>query len=248
MNTPHASGNRPAATHSHRTISRPGRAAGWPIPTALIALSAIPLTAGAFRIVQLVGGPEVMPADDRFTGFPAPLVVHIIGAALYAIVGAFQFVPRFRRRHLAWHRRAGRLLAVAGLLVAASALWMTLLYAPKPGTGDLLYVLRLVFGSAMVGCLVLGCTAIRRRDIATHRAWMIRAYAIGLTAGTQAFTEGIGGAIFGTGELRDDLAKGAGWAINLAIAEWVIRRPAARTGRPLRLAPPTQPQPAGAHS
>jgi hypothetical protein len=33
---------------------------------------------------------------------------------------------------------------------------MTLLYAQKPGTGDLLYVLRLVFGSAMVACLVLG--------------------------------------------------------------------------------------------
>ena len=30
---------------------------------------------------------------------------------------------------------------------------------------------------------------------------MIRAYAIGLAAGTQAFTEGIGGAIFGTGVL-----------------------------------------------
>ena len=67
---------------------------------------------------------------------------------------------------------------------------MTLLYAAKPGTGDLLYVLRLVFGSAMVACLVLGFTAIRRRDIPAHRAWMIRAYAIALAAGTQVFTEG----------------------------------------------------------
>ncbi len=56
---------------------------------------------------------------------------------------------------------------------------------------------------------------------------MIRAYAIALAAGTQAFTEGIGGAMFGTGELRGDLAKGAGWVINLAVAEWAIRR-----GRP----------------
>ena len=54
----------------------------------------------------------------------------------------------------------------------------------------------------MAACLVLGFTAIRRRDIAAHRAWMIRAYAIGLAAGTQVFTEGIGGAIFGTGEVR----------------------------------------------
>ena len=157
-------------------------------------------------------------------------MAHIVGAAVFALVGAFQLVPGSARRHRAWHRRAGRVVAVAGLLVAGSALWMTLFYAPQPGTGDLLYVLRLVFASAMAACLVLGFTAIRRRDIAAHRAWMIRAYAIGLAAGTQVFTEGIGGAVFGTGEVRDDLAKGAGWVINLAVAEWVDPSPGHRLG------------------
>jgi uncharacterized membrane protein len=197
----------------------------WPVPAALVALSAIPLMAGTARLVQLAGGPQLIPADGRFAGFPLPLALHIAGATTYAVVGAFQFVPRFRRRHPNWHRRAGRILTVAGLMVAASALWMTLLYAQKPGTGDLLYVLRLVFGSAMAACLILGFTAIRRRDIAAHRAWMIRAYAIGVAAGTQAFTGGIGAALLGTGEFRGDLAKGAAWVINLAVAEWVIRRP-----------------------
>jgi uncharacterized membrane protein len=158
--------------------------------------------------------------------------VHIVGATLYVLVGALQFLPQFRHRHRGWHRRAGRVLTVAGLAVAGSALWMTLLYQQKPGTGDLLYVFRLVFGSAMAACLVLGFTAIRRRDIAAHRAWMIRAYAIALAAGTQAFTEGIGVALFGTGELRGDLAKGAGWVINFAIAEWALRRPARRRRSP----------------
>ena len=197
---------------------------GWPVPAALMALSAIPLAAGSLRLVQLAGGSALMPADDRFTGFPTALVVHITGAAVFAIVGTFQFVPGIRRRHRGWHRRAGRVVAAAGLAVAGSALWLTLFYEAQPGSGDLLQVLRLVFGSAMAGCLVLGLTAIRRRDIAAHRAWMIRAYAIGLAAGTQVFTEGIGGAIFGTGEVRTDLAKGTGWVINLVIAEWAIRR------------------------
>ena len=102
-------------------------------------------------------------------------------------------------------------------------------------------LLRLMFGSAMAACLVLGITTVRRGDIAAHRAWMIRAYAIGLTAGTQAFTAGIGGAIFGTGVLAADLAKGAGWMINLAVAEWAIQGPAHRLS-----AVPTIPQPAGA--
>jgi uncharacterized membrane protein len=200
----------------------------WPVPAALVALSAIPLTAGALRLIQLGGGPAVIPADHRFAGFPVPLVLHIVGAATFALLGTLQFVPRFRRAHLTWHRRAGRLLAVAGLLVAISALWLTLLFEPKPGTGEVLYVLRLVFGSALAACLVLGVTSVRRGDIAAHRAWMIRAYAIGLAAGTQAFTEGIGGAILGTGVHSADLAKGAGWVINLAVAEWVIRRPGRR--------------------
>jgi len=72
---------------------------------------------------------------------------------------------------------------------------------------------------------------------------MIRAYAIGLAAGTQVFTKGIGGTILGTGVLAADLANSAGWAINLAIAERAIRRPA-----PHRPALPTTPQQAGALS
>jgi uncharacterized membrane protein len=200
----------------------------WPVPVTLVALSAVPVMAGMMRLIQLAGGPAVIPANNRFGSFPLPLLVHIVGATLFALVGVLQFVPRIRRQHRTWHRRAGRVLVVAGLLVASSALWMTLFHEAQPGTGDLLYALRLVFGSAMAACLVLGFAAVRRHDIAAHRAWMIRAYAIGLAAGTQAFTEPIGGAILGTGVLAADLAKGSAWVINLAIAEWVVRRPARR--------------------
>lgn len=203
----------------------------WPVPVALLALSFIPLTAGTLRLIQLAGGPAVIPADDRFTGFPVALVVHIVGAAVFALGGILQLMPRFRRKHLTWHRRTGRVLAVAGLMVAGSALWLTLVYSPKPGTGDVLYAFRLTFAAAMVGAIVLGVRAARAHQIPIHRAWMIRAYAIGLAAGTQVFTEPLGGALFGTGDVRDDLAKGAAWALNLAIAEWAIRR---QPGRPSR--------------
>ncbi len=221
------------STVARRPAGRRDTGAGWPVAAALVVLSAIPLTAGVLRLVQLAGGPAAMPADDRFTGFPVALVVHIVGSALFALVGALQFVSRFRRRHPTWHRRAGRVLAVAGLAVAGSALWLTLLTPPKPGTGDLLFLFRLVFASAMAACLVAGVAAIRRRDVAAHRAWMVRAYAIGLGAGTQAFTEGITESLVGTGELSGDLAKGAGWLVNLAVAEWAIRRPARRRHRPM---------------
>ena len=78
-------------------MSTPERS--WPVPVALIALSAIPLTAGTLRLIQLAGGPALIPADHRFAGFPVPLVVHIAGATTYALLGILQFLPRFRSRH-----------------------------------------------------------------------------------------------------------------------------------------------------
>ena len=162
MTTQQAAGRR---VQSIPAADRAGRRS-WPVPAALLALSLVPVAAGVVRLIQLAGGPELIPADQRFADFPLPLVVHIVGATTYAVVGAFQFLPRFRSRHPGWHRRAGRVLAVAGLLVAASAIWMTLFYARQPGTGDLLYGLRLAFGSAMTACLVLGVTTIRRGDVA----------------------------------------------------------------------------------
>ena len=114
--------------------------------------------------------------------------------------------------------------------VSASALWLTLFFPPQPGSGPLLFVLRLVFGPAMVATLVLGVVAIRRGDIAAHRAWMTRGYAIALGAGTQALTEGVGGAVFGHSPLALDASRGAAWVINLAVAEWAIRRPTVAGG------------------
>ena len=81
---------------------------------------------------------------------------------------------------------------------------------------------------------VLGVVAIRNRNIARHRAWMTRAYALALGAGTQAFTVGFGQAAFGVGVVRTDLMMAAAWAINLAIAESVIRRPARRRAKRAR--------------
>jgi uncharacterized membrane protein len=214
----------------------------WSALAGLLALAAIPLTAGSLRLLQLAGGPDAMPADPRFTGLPLALVAHIVGAGAYVLLGILQLVPRLRLRHRAWHRRAGRVTVAAGLTVALSALWLTLFYAPQPGTGHVLYVLRLGFATALAACLVLGVTTARRRDFAAHRRWMLRAFAIGLGAGTQAFTEGLGEALFGDGVLVGDLAKGVAWIINLAVVEWAIRRPAAR---PSSLATP---QPAGAAS
>ena len=55
--------------------------------------------------------PAVIPADPRFAGLPLALVLDIRAATTFALAGILQFVPRFRRLHPAWHRRAGRVVA-----------------------------------------------------------------------------------------------------------------------------------------
>jgi uncharacterized membrane protein len=210
------------------------------VPAALLALAAIPVVIGSLRVVQLLGGPADIEPDARFDNAPGAVVVHVVASILYAVLGALQFSARTRRRHPAWHRRAGKVLVALGLVVAGSALWLTLLYDRREGTGTLLHSVRLLVGAGMGACVLLGLKAIRRRDIAAHAAWMTRAYALALGAGTQPFTVGFGEAAFGAGVVRTDLMMTAGWGLNLAVAELLIRRaPHAQV--------PSQRQPATAH-
>jgi uncharacterized membrane protein len=206
------------------TRARRSRRPGWSVHVGLIGLAVIPVVTGTLRLIEILGGPHTMPANPRIAASPAPVVVHIVGGGLFLVLGAFQLSARLRRRTPRWHRRAGRVLVVLGLGAALAALWMTVLYPRQTGTGELLYLLRLAFGSAMAGSIILGFRSIRQRDVAQHRAWMIRAYALALGAGTQAFTIGIGQGLFGKAVLTTDLSTAAGWVINLAVAEYGIRR------------------------
>lgn len=207
------------------------------IPGGLLLLGLVPIVAGANRVAQLAGGGEVTPDNARFFAAPVLVVLHIVSSALYCLAGAFQFAPGFRHRHPRWHRAAGRLLLPGGLLAALSALGLTHalplgnLEGPQPADfdGRYLYALRLIVGSAMTLFLVLGVTTILTRDFRRHGAWMIRAYALGLGAGTQALTH-LPWFLFPDmrGELARTLCMAAGWALNAAVAEWVIARGARR--------------------
>jgi hypothetical protein len=147
---------------------------------------------------------------------------------VFSILGAFQFAPGFRRRNRRWHRVAGRVLVPAGLVAALSGLWLS--FTPAAVLGGSLAVIRLVVAVAMAGSLVLGFVAVRRRDFPGHRAWMMRGYALGMGAGTQAFTVGAAqafGPLTPTGRVA---MMTLAWLINVAVAEWIIRRPAGKAG------------------
>ena len=83
----------------------------------------------------------------------------------------------------------------------------------------------------MLGSVVLSLDAIRRRRFAEHGAWMTRAYAIGMGAGTQVITHLPWFLLVGQPtEGPRAVMMGLGWLINIAVAEWVIRRGVVRVG------------------
>ena len=194
----------------------------WPIVAGLITLSLIPVVAGMVRLTMLAGNPAVTPENARFVSAPLPVILHVVGATIYCIVGAFQFAPGLRARYPRWHRLAGRVLVVAGLTAALAGLWMAQFYAIVPADNCLLHAFRLLAGSGMAASLVLGFLAIRRGDVGTHQDWMRRAYAIGLGAGTQAVTQLPALLLFGPPDAMTlALLMGAAWGINLGVAEWL---------------------------
>jgi Predicted membrane protein (DUF2306) len=100
---------------------RPGVRGGssWQVPLALVVLSLIPVIAGSLRLVEIAGGPQLLPTNPRIDASSAPVVAHVLAAAFYAFLGAFQFSARLRRRRPSWHRRSGRILVGAGPLAAS---------------------------------------------------------------------------------------------------------------------------------
>jgi uncharacterized membrane protein len=201
------------------------RPSDWKILAALVALSAVPALAGTARLAELARGTAITAANARFFAMPLPVVLHILAVIPFSLLGALQFAPAFRARHRAWHRASGRVVVVCGLIAALTGLWMTLVYPWPAGDGDALYIERLVFGTGMLTSMLLAINAIRQRNFTLHGEWMLRAYAIGMGAGTQVLTHLPYFLLVGQpDEAARAVLMGAGWVINVVLAEWWIRR------------------------
>ena len=198
----------------------------WFILIGLLLLSFVPSVGGIFRLVELGSGSGLLPENPRIQSVPAPAVFHIMSAATYCILGAFQFLPSIRRNYPKWHRLAGRLLVGAGIISALSGLWMTHYYSFSDDLqGGLLYFVRIIVGFAMTAYILLGLAAILKKRIEQHQAWMIRAYALGQGAGTQVLTTIPW--LLTVGEpsgLTRDILMTVSWVINIVVAELIINR------------------------
>jgi uncharacterized membrane protein len=198
----------------------------WKIPLALLALSAIPCAAGIARLEGLANHTAFNGDSERFFASPATVILHIMGAGLFSLLGALQFSTGLRQRYPQWHRVSGRIVAASGVVAALSGIWMTVMYPiPAALQGDLLFGVRLLVGTSMLISIVLAVTAVRHRDIARHRAWMIRGYALGQGAGMQVVVLLPWMLIMGIpSALQRDVLMSLAWLINLSVAEMLIQK------------------------
>ena len=206
-------------------LSGPKRGTDWVILVGLLTLSVVPAIAGVVRILGLIGGFQKIADDARFFAQPAPVAIHIVAVTFYAILGSFQFAPGFRRRHPRWHQAAGRVLVPCALTTAVTGRWMSQFYLRIAIDSAALQEMRIAVAAGIIAAIVMALAALRRRDFPVHGAWMIRAYALAQGAGTQVITLLPWYLLAGApGATVRALLMAAAWIINIAVAEWVIRK------------------------
>ena len=160
---------------SHRGILKK---VGWSI------MSLLALLMFLLGLRYLIFNPEKVyfePQKAVYFAHTAGILTHIAGAMLATIIGPFQFLPQIiTNRYLKLHRWLGRTYLVGILFGGLAGLYMAFLaYGGLPA--------RLGFGLLAMVWLFSGFMAyrhIRRKEIQSHRQWMVRNYALTFAAVT----------------------------------------------------------------
>ena len=198
--------------------------------TLSIVVSLLSLLGIIFTVSFLVRG----GANEGFLEYPVITALHVVPGLVYMALAPLQFVGRIRRKYPSYHRWSGRLLATAGLILGAAALFISLVF-PYSGTAE-----RLVVGAFSIFFLISiakGVQSARASRYAEHREWMMRAFAIGLSIVTMRLIFipiliAVGGASRDEAEFYSIVSFTIAFVVHSAFAELWIRhtRDPARIG------------------
>jgi uncharacterized membrane protein len=161
------------------------------------------------------------PTDHHFSHFLLPLRLHIAGGMGALLAGPWQFSQRLRTRALKFHRWLGRFYLLSVALGSIAGFLMATVSSEGMPT-------HLGFGMLAVlwfFTAVQAYRAILRRDIQTHRQWMIRNFALSLAAVTlRNYMPLMLLALHGSFRTTYITVSWLCWVPNLLIAEWIVRR------------------------
>jgi uncharacterized membrane protein len=170
--------------------------------------------------------------DDLLAHYPILTLIHIVPGILFMILGPLQFSSTIRARHLRWHRFSGRVFVICGLVIGISALVMSFGMPAIGGANQA--AATTLFGTFFLFALCKAFWHVRRHEIALHREWMIRAFAVGLAVAT---IRPIIGLFFATSRLSGltpheffGIAFWIGFVLQLIAAEAWIQTAPARQG------------------
>jgi uncharacterized membrane protein len=157
----------------------------------------------------------------RYVAHPVYSFMHLVPGALILLLAPLQFSNRVRRRYLRFHRWSGRVLLVMLLFVAISAVYLGVV---DPQLAALERPTIAIFTTLFLFVAARAYIAIRRRDVARHREWMIRMFAMATGIATvRLFDIGLVLSVRASPETLGILAMWLGWLVTLAVAETWIR-------------------------
>jgi uncharacterized membrane protein len=149
--------------------------------------------------------------------------LHFLPGIAFTLLGPLQFMHKLRQRWPRLHRILGRVFVLSGLVTAVTAILLNMTLPPIGGATKTAAVL--TFSVAQIAALGIALRAILKRNIAQHRAWMLRAFAIGLGVATMRYYFIPVYLIWGIpGDLHIGLGMWIGFGINVLAAEFILRK------------------------
>jgi len=170
---------------------------------------------------------EIRRVEARFAAHPTVIFLHALSGALFLMLAPLQLWTKFRARHVTLHRRTGVMLIAIGVVTACTGFYFGVLH-PAAGPGEVIVIA--IVSALFLWSLARAVAAIRKRRLAAHRRWMIRAFAVALGISTVRIVALIADFLltpagFTLVEIFV-LSLWAGWGITVAAAEvWIRNQP-----------------------
>lgn len=197
--------------------------------TLLILMTILSVAVALYGWALIMPGSPVQNAGmaHHFIERPVGMYLHFGFGPLALAIGGFQFFAGLRTWLPRLHRWVGRTYALACMLSAIGGIWLAI----GTDNGTAAQVGFLMLGIAWIVTTGFGYLRARGRRFTEHQEWMKRSFSLTFGAVTLRIYLGLSLGVMGLPfETAYPVIAYISWIPNLMVAEWLIRRKAARRG------------------